>query len=237
MTVSGYSAAVGTAVVPVVGMSADAQYVVLQNVEPESTVPALSRAGRVYLVEQEFTVTGAGTALFNVATGPTGFQIEFYEIVSDRGTILAELIEGATVTTTGSAIPAYNMNREFPDDYDAVFTAASTVTGGSAISRELLPASVAGGAGQMSISKIHTLLADSDYAMRFINRSEQTTTCFLQIGFTEKFNGQDDLWLGGAEGEGFRLRGGESVALPMIAGQTLSAVATEAATLGVLKQD
>jgi len=38
-------------------------------------------------------------------------------------------------------------------------------------------------------------------------------------------------------GDGVRLRGGQSMQLPMIQGQTLSAVASEDNQVGVLRQD
>ena len=237
MDVTGYTVAVGTASVPVVSMSADAQHVVLQNLEPASDADEYARAGYLYIVGGTVDIAGTATALFNVATGAAGIQIEGYELVSTAEPVFAELIEGATVTTTGGAIPSYNLNRNEADDATTVFTAASTVAGGSAISTELITASKQGGGGGMVVSKIHTLQPSSDYAFRFSNISNQITTFFFQVIFSEKFNGQNDVWLGGADGAAFRLRGGESVALPMIQGQTLSAEAEESALVGVLKQD
>jgi hypothetical protein len=237
MTVNGYTVSVGTASVPIVGMSADAQYVIIQNLEPVSDPDAYARAGYLYLAGGTVTLGASGTALFNLATGPAGLQIEGYELVSSAETVYAELIEGATVTTTGGAVPSYNLNRTEADDAQAVLTAASTVTGGSAISTELITASKQGGGGGMIVSKIHTLEASSDYAFRFTNLTNQETLFFFQVIFSEKFNGQNDVWLGGEDGTSFRLRGGEHVALPMIQGQTLSAEAEESALVGVLKQD
>lgn len=237
MAVTGYTVSVGTATVPVVSMSADAQYVVLQNLEPVSNPDAYARAGYLYLAGGTVTLGASGTALFNLATGPTGLQIEGYELVSGAENVYAELIEGATVTTTGAAVPSYNLNRTEADDAQAVLTAASTVTGGSAISTELITASKQGGGGGMIVSKIHTLEASSDYAFRFTNLTNQETLFFFQVIFSEKFNGQNDLWIGGTVGDGYRIRGGESVHLPMIQGQVLSAVSEESVDVAVLRQD
>jgi hypothetical protein len=237
MTVTGYQVALGTATVPVVSLSADAQDVVLQNQEPATDADELARFGYLYIVGQKFTLLGSGTALFNIATAPGGMQIEGYEIVSTAESVFAELIEGATVTTTGAAIPSYNLNRNETDDAASVFTAASAVTGGSAISAELISGSKQGGGGAMIVSKIHTLRGGEDYAMRFVNQTNQDTVCFLQLIFAEKFNGQNDIWLGGETGSAFRLRGGESVSLPMVQGQVLTGQSEESAILGVLKQD
>jgi hypothetical protein len=237
MAVDGYTFAVGTAPSIAVGMSADAQYVVLQNLEPASDVDELARFGYLYVVGQKFTLTGSGTALFNIATAPGGMQIEGYEIVTTEEPVFAELIEGATVTTTGAAIASYSLNRNEADDAVIVFSAASTVTGGSAVSSDFVSGSKQGGGGAMVVSKIHTLRGSQNYAMRFVNQANSTTEVLLQVIFAEKFNGQNDIWLGGEPGQAFRLRGGESVSLPMIAGQTLSVVSEQATTLGVLKQD
>lgn len=235
--VTGYTATLGTASATIVGMSADAQHVLVQNLEPESTMDDYARAGYLYLVYQKFSLLAGGTALFNIAVGSKGLQIEAYEIVSTAEPVFAELIEGATVTTTGAAIPSYNLNRDVADSALSVFTAASTVTGGSAVSAELITGSKQGGGGANYFAKIHTLRASQNYAMRFVNQTQQATDMFVQIIFSEKFNGQNNVWLGGAKDASFRLRGGESIALEMIQNQTLSAVAEESATIGILKQD
>lgn len=237
MDVTGYTVSVGTASVPVVGMSADAQHVVIQNLETPSDTSSYARDGGMYLLHSEFNITSPGTAMFSVATGSTGLQIEFYEIISTAENVRAELIEGATITTTGAAIPAYNMNRNESDAHDTVFTSASTVTGGSAVSAEYITADKhAAGGGQRS-GKIQTLKPSTSYAFKFVNKGNQATTVFFQMGFVEKYNGYNDVWLGGSDGSSFRLRGGEDVYLPMGQGQTLSAEAQGSAVVGVLKQD
>ena len=237
MAATGYSMTLGTAANIVVGMSADAQHVVLQNLEPKSDSDEYARRGYLYVIGQKFTLAGSGTAVFNIATGSKGLQIEGYEIVSSSEAVFAELIEGGTVTTTGAAIPSYNLNRTAPDDAESEFKAATGVSGGSAVSSELVTGSKQGGGGGGVFTKIHTLLPNEDYAMRFANQTNQETIMFLQLIFSEKFNGQNDIWVGGGVDNGYRLSGGESVYLPLIQGQTLSAQAEEAALLGVLKQD
>lgn len=237
MSVSGYTVSLGTASVPIVSPSADAQNVVIQNLEPASDPDEYARAGYLYIVGGTVTIGASGTARFSVATGSVGMQIEGYELVSTAEPVYAELIEGATITTTGAAIPSYNLNRNEADDATTVFSAASTVTGGSTISSELITGSKQGGGGGMVASKIHTLKPSANYAFRFTNMTNQETGFFFQVIFSEKFNGQNDVWLGGDGEAAFRLRGGESVYLPMISGQVLSAEAGESALVGVLKQD
>lgn len=228
---------VGTATIPVVGMSADAQIAVLQNLEPTNRSDEYAREGRLYLLQREFTIASPGTALFQMATGTHGAQIDYYEIISTTESVKAELVEGATITTTGSAIPAYNFNRTMSDAHDATFTAASTVTGGTVVSAEYVTADKHAASGGMTSGKIHTLKPSSNYAFRFVNNGNQTTTVFFQMSFAEKFNGYNDIWLGGSADNGIRLRGGDVLTLPMIQGQTLSAVAEADNELGVLRQD
>ena len=231
------SITVGTATIPVVGMSADAQIAVLQNLEPTNRSDEYARAGRMYLLHREFTVAGPGTALFSMTTGDQGAQLDFYEIVSTVSNMKAELIEGATITTSGAAIPAYNLNRDFSDAHDATFYAASTVTGGSAISAEYITADKHAASGGMASGKIHTLKPSTQYAFKFVNKGNQVTTVFFQMSFAEKYDKYNDIWLGGGTDNAIRLRGGEVLSLPMIQGQTLSAVATADSELGVLRQD
>ena len=237
MDVTGYIVPVGTASVPVVGMSADAQHVVIQNQEPAPAGDGYARAGDLFVVASQFNIAGPGTALFSVTTGDFGMQIDSYEIVSTGEVVLGQLLEGATITTTGTAIPAYNLNRQFPDTYDAVLEPATVMTGGTVVSQEIATATKnAAGGGRVS-TKIHTLEANTEYGFRFINQGNQTTSVFFQMTFAEKYNGFHDVWLGGSVGDGVRLRGGESIQLPMIQGQTLSAVASDDVQIAVLRQD
>jgi hypothetical protein len=218
-------------------MSADSQDVHVFNLEPRSDPHAYARAGYLFIASGTVSIAGSGTALFNLATGADGLQIEGYELASTEQDVYAELVEGATVTTTGAAVPSYNLNRNSDDDAEAVLTAASTVTGGSAISAELITASKIGGGGMGRFTKIHTLEASSDYAFRFTNLSEQVTLFFFQIIFSEKFNGQNDVWVGGEPGNGYRLPGGHHIHLPMVMGQTLSASAVNDSRVSILRQD
>ena len=56
MSVSGYTVSLGTASVPIVGMSADAQHVVIQNLEPSSDADEYARNGYLYIVGGTVTV-------------------------------------------------------------------------------------------------------------------------------------------------------------------------------------
>ena len=158
------------------------------------------------------------------------------KIVTDTSNIYAELIEGATPTLTGDPIPAYNINRTGSDSHDAVFRAVTSYTGGTTISAEFLTGSNQSGSS-MQLTKLHTLEPSSNYIMKFGNVGAQTTSVFFQLAFAEKFNGNTEVWLGGTEGDGYRLRGGESAKMEFIQSQSLVAVASDDVQVGVLRQD
>lgn len=235
--ITSYGVTVGTASTPIVGMSADAQIAVIQNQEPSASIEQLARDGYLYNLAQRFTVSSSGTVSFGIATGPNGLQIEGYEIVSQTEAVEASLIEGATVSTTGAAIPAYNFNRNESDAHVSVLKAATAVTGGSAVSKEYLTADKHSASGGKGSSKILTLKPSDDYAFSFVNLGNQATEVFFQVTFSEKYNGLNDVWLGGSVGDGVRLQGGQMVQLPMIQGQTLNAIAKADNQVGVLRQD
>jgi len=227
---------VGTAISKVVTDSGDSQDVILQNLEPAANADDLSRAGYLYLVQSKFTLAASGTALFNMATPVGGTQLEFYEIVSTAEPVFAELVEGGT-PTTGGTVPSYNINRNEADDAATVFTQATVLTGGTVVSAELVTGSKQGGGASGTFSKIHTLQGSSDYGMRFVNQSNQETDVFVQIAFSEKFNGQNAVWVGEGVNDGIRLGGGESMTMRLQQKQTLWAVSEEQAELAVLRQD
>lgn len=234
---------VGTASTPIVGMSADAQYVIIENQEPAANLGTLSRDGYLYGVAQRFTVAQGTSVSFGVTTGANGMRIEWYELVSETSAIEAQLVEGATVSTTGAAIAGYNLNRNVSDSFDAVFKSATSVVGGSAVSKEYLTADKHSSSGGKGASKILTLKPSADYAFKFTNLGNQDSQVFFQVVFAERYTtpngstGSTDVWLGGTVGDGIRLRGGERVSLPMIQGQTLNAVASNDVQIGVLRQD
>jgi len=235
--INSYGMTVGTATTTIVGMSADAQYVIIQNQEPSSDTLDYARDGHQYFVFQTFTISALGTVNFAVATGAGGLQVDYFETTSTVENVSTYLIEGATVVTTGAAIPAYNLNRNVSDTVSAVFKAATSVTGGTVVAQEFITADKKAAGGGKTSGQIYTLKPSNDYALRFVNEGNQETKIFYQLGFVEDFNGNNDVWLGGSVGSGLRLRGGQTVHLPMIQGQTLSAVASQNVQIAVLRQD
>lgn len=185
---------VGTATVTVVAPTNDYAKYALKNIQP-ATVPEYARDGFMYLVNAQFSITSGASVNFSMLTGPTGAQFDFYSMVTDTSAVYAQLIEGATIATTGSPIPAYNLNRNYPDTHQAVLKAATSITGGTTISTEFLPASNQS-AGQMGSNKIHTLEPNTEYGFKFTNQGAQTTSVHFQLGFSEHYNGLNNIWLG-----------------------------------------
>ena len=227
---------IGTAIERIVPGLHYSQDVVIQNLEPVRDSNDLSRDGYLYLVASEFDVPAGGTAIFNIDTPASGIQIEFYEIVSSDEVILASLIEDGT-PTTGGTVASYNINRQEADDAETVFTEATAYTGGTVISQELITASKQGSGGMMSLSKIHTLKPSTSYGMQFVSQGNQASQCFVQIGFAEKFNGQNEVTVGDENGNGFTLKGGAFVQMRVDEGQSLYAVAEDTADIVIVRQN
>lgn len=237
MAVTNQVFTIGTAASEVVFPSPDTQRILFENQESSSDLGDYSSDGLVFAVSQEITLANNGTALFSFTTGASGAQFEFWNFTADGSSVRAELIEGATITTTGTAVPAYNLNRNFTDDYDAVLETASALTGGTVVLNEYVAASNQAGGG-MSSSKVVTLEPSTEYGFRFTDVGGNGGKLHVQIGWVEKFNGDNDIWLGGVVGEGVRLRGGQKVELLFYQGETLSAISTSADNqLAVLRRD
>ena len=224
----------GTATM-VVAPSVDTQHVVLQNLQPGETADQLSRHGMVYEISQLFTLTNNGTASFQITTGSNGAQFQYYQIDANSSSVFAKLIEGATFGTATS-VPAFNVNRNFPDDYTSVLTGATAVTGGTVISTEYVPAANQGGNALMN-SNVYTLEPDTSYVMQFVDNGGNGTKVHFRLGFSERYNGYNDIWLGGANNS-IRLRGGESVSFDLYAGESINASTLgDECKLSIMRQD
>lgn len=210
---------IGTTATTVVAPTNDYAKYVLKNLQP-AVVLEYARDGYIFLLAKEFTVTNGTSVSFSILTGPTGAQLDFYSIISDKANIFAELIEGATVVTTGSNIPAYNLNRNFSDAHNAVLKAATSVTGGITISSEFISATNQSPGG-VSSDKIHTLKANTQYAMKFTNLGV-TTLVYFQLGFSEHYNGYNTIWLG-TPNESFALKPGDEIIMELLPGATINA--------------
>lgn len=184
---------VGTAATTVVAPTHDYAKYVLHNLQPE-TVSEYARDGYIYLVNAQFTITSGASVNFSMLTGSTGAQLDFYSMETSASAVYAQLIEGATIVTTGDPIPAYNLNRNKADTHTSILKSATSITGGTTISTEFIPASNQS-AGHMASAKIHTLEANTEYGFRFTNQGNQTTSVHFQLGFSEHYNGYNEIWL------------------------------------------
>lgn len=228
---------VGTATATIALPTVDAQSLWIENLEPSNEMSDFSRDGYVYAVSRYFPVTNGGTAMFSFTTGDTGAQFEFWEFSTATSSVLADLVEGATITTNGTSIPAYNLNRNKADTYDAVLEGATAITGGTVILSEYIGASNQASGGVTS-NKIITLEPNTQYGFRFVDVGGTGTNLHIQIAWVEKFNGWNDVWLNGASGESVRLRGGEKVQFELQQAEGIVGVATRAGVkVAVMRQD
>jgi len=234
LTQSVYS--VGTAATTVVAPTVDAGRYILKNLEPGEMPAQLSRDGYVYALSRLITLANNGTAIFSFTTGQNGAQFEFWNFTSEASSVLGELIADATITTTGAAIPAYNLNRNDGDTYESVLIGASALTGGTVILSEYIPGSNQASGG-VSSSKIMTLKPNTQYGFRFTDVGGNGTDLHIQIGFVEKYNGLNRIWLG-TLADSFSLGGGEEVSMYLRPYETINAIARRnGCRLAVMRQD
>lgn len=237
MAITSNVVSVGTASTTIALPTIDAQNLWIENLAPSNNLGDFSRDGYVYAVSRSITLSNGGTALFSFTTGDTGAQFDFWTFTAEDSSVLASLIEGATITSTGTAIPAYNLNRTKSDSYDAVLEGATVLTGGTTVLSEYIPASNQAGGGVAS-SKVITLSANTEYGFKFVDVGGNGTPVHIQIGWVEKFNGWNDVWVNGASGSAVRLRGGEKVQLQLQQGEGVTGVASrDSIEVAVMRQD
>ena len=228
---------VGTAGATLASPTIDAQALWVENLEPSNEMADYSRNGNVYAVSRNVTIANGGTALFSFTTGDTGAQFEYWTFDAESSSVTAELIEGATITTTGTAIPGYNLNRNKTDAHDAVLEGATALTGGTSVLTEYIGASNQS-AGGTSSSKAITLEPSTEYGFRFIDVGGNGTPMYIQIGWAELYNGYNDVWINGAAGESVRLRGGERIQFDLQQGEGLTGEAIrDGVQVAVMRQD
>jgi hypothetical protein len=228
---------VGTATQTVVAPTHDFATYVLKNLEPSIANKEYSRMGYTYNIHSTFQVARSTSVSFTVLTGSTGLQIQFYQIVSSSSDVKAELIEGATVTVGTATVPSYNINRNFPDDAESVFNNAVSFTGGTAVVAEYITAAKDGGGGE-ALEKIITLAPNTRYVFRFTERSgNEDPFVFFEMGFTEKFNGYNAIWLGTVD-DSFELRAGEEIQFNLLPYETINATSlVDSNKLAVMRQE
>ena len=144
----------------------------------------LAKRGLVYLMSEFFTVGAGASVHFALQTNGREVEFQFYEISSNQSEVRASLIESPATVTPFSYITPRNLNRKFPDAATASLSSASAVTGGTVVASELVGSTLKAG-GVITSQKIHTLREDATYVMRFVNVSNQQTTCHMNLGWSE----------------------------------------------------
>lgn len=152
--------------------------------ESATDADGLSKRGLVYLMSEFFTVGANASVFFALNTNGKEVEFQFYDITSNQSEVHAVLIENPASVTAFNYITPRNLNRKFPDNASASLSAASAVSGGTIIASELVGSTTKAG-GEMSSRKIHTLRDSTMYVMRFVNVSNQATTCHMNLGWSE----------------------------------------------------
>ena len=237
MAITTQVVSVGTATATIASPTIDSQSLWVENLEPSNVITDYSRNGNIYAVSRQITIGNGGTALFSFETGDTGAQFEYWTFDTEDSSITAELIEGATITTTGTAIPGYSLNRNKSDAHDAVLKGATALTGGTSVITEYAGASNQASGGAHS-SKVLTLEPNTEYGFRFKDVGGNGTNAYIQIGWAELYDGYNDVWINGAAGASVRLRGGERIQFDLQQGEGLTGEAIrDGVKVAVMRQD
>lgn len=227
---------VGTAATTVVAPTVDSARYVLKNIEPEDVMGQLARDGYVYAAKSYFQIANNGTASFSFTTGPSSAQFEFWVFDSSTSSVIGELVEGASIVTTGAAIPGYNLNRNISDAHQSVLQPATSVTGGTVVYSNYIGASQQASGGAQS-NAIVTLEPNTQYGFRFRDVGGQGTYVHAIVAWAEKFNGLNEIWLGTPDNS-FVLRGNEEISMYLRPYETINARATrDGCRLAVMRQD
>lgn len=237
MSISTSVLSIGSPASEVHAPSVHEQRITVRNLQPASNADDYARDGFVFLVNARFTLANSASTAFAFTTGSTGAQFQFYKIDAENDTVLSQLISGATFGTTTS-VPAYNLNRDYPDDYEAVLTGATGVTGGTVISEEYTPASNQSGAS-LSVSKVHTLQPSTSYVMKFSDIGGNGTEVHFQLGWSEQYNGGHDVWVNygtASVNNGFILKPQESLTFDVSPLDNLVAFSSQPTKLNVMRQ-
>jgi hypothetical protein len=227
---------VGTATTTVVAPTVDSARYVLKNLQPSPFMGDLARKGHIYSVGRYFPIANNGTAIFSFTTGDSGAQFENWEFNSSTSSVLASLIEGATITTTGSAIPAYNLNRNDSDAHAAVLIGASALTGGTTVISQYVGASNQAVGGSSQNIPV-TLEPNTQYGFKFVDVGGNGTNVHIQLDWAEQYNGYNDIWLG-TKDDSYILHGGEEISMYLRPYEIINATAgSEGCRLAVMRQD
>jgi hypothetical protein len=143
-----------------------------------ATVPAVTQLlheGYCYDVSGTPTLTANGGTYIFASTTSSETDTHFYNfnITSDNGPVLIELIEDVTITDSEGTITPRNRNRQFSDNADMVVYYDATITGGTVIATRKITSSAQGSHTESGASAVNgewCLKRDSNYAIRLTNQ-------------------------------------------------------------------
>lgn len=144
----------------------------------------LAKRGLVYLMSEFFTLPSSGSVYFALDTNGKEVEFQFYDITSAQSLVRASLIEAPASVTQFNYITPRNLNRNFTDNATASLSAASAVSGGTVIARELIGSTAKTG-GEVSSRKVHTLKNGTVYVMQFVNVDNQQSEMHMNLGWSE----------------------------------------------------
>jgi hypothetical protein len=152
--------------------------------ESATDADGLAKRGLVFLMSEFFNIAGNGSVYFALDTNGKEVEFQFYDISTDQAEVQATLIEAPASVTQFNYITPRNLNRNFPDNATASLSAASAVSGGTAIATELIGNTSKAG-GDVSSRKVHTLKNGTVYVMQFVNVINQAGICHMNLGWSE----------------------------------------------------
>lgn len=133
----------------------------------------------------------AGTTYDHLIVTPaasvTTVQFVDFQLAASAGPMDIYVYEGATVTTTGSAIPAYNQNRVIGDSASTGFYGAPSVSSaGTEILYNLLPGANNNGQYLAGVDQAYMVLKPStNYLFRAVNNAATSATAAFTIRIVE----------------------------------------------------
>lgn len=156
-------------------------------------VDALSKVGEVFLLSEFITINQSATVGLALNTNGATVRLLAYELISSDAAVKGSFIEDPTFTDSASSVVGRNLHRGFSDTTTVTFENAASITGGTTIATELVGTEAKSG-GALSTQRIHTLLPDTSYVMKFENIGNQNTTLHINLLWSEGEPTPPPIW-------------------------------------------
>lgn len=156
-----------------------------QYYEDSTEVNDLAHRGLIFLISPTFNINALSSIYFALTTGAKVVEFQFYDITSSSEVVEASIYENPTsYTGSASGITPRNLNRNYSDTCQVVLESATSVVGGTFFSGELVGSGAKAG-GTISNAKVHSLLPNETYILRFDNLGNQITRVHMNLGWSE----------------------------------------------------